>query len=157
MPLPTQGSRGCASRSAGCVGVCRRPKPHAAMPCGTLKTWLKPVTGPVSGFQGSLWLPLGILFSKQTPSFDEICSVCLHRCGYLNGKIKNPIPRAIAWYTPKQPPPPPPPGIRCREVDAIAKSKMIGILRQTKVHKRKEGWPQSLPFLADALKHCSHP
>ena len=54
----------------------------------TLKTWLKPVTGPVSGSQSSLWLPLGILFSTQTLSFDEICSVCLHRCRCLNGKLK---------------------------------------------------------------------
>ena len=54
----------------------------------TLNTWLKPVTGPVSGYLGSFWLPLPIRFSKQTPSYDEICSFCLHRCRCLNGKLK---------------------------------------------------------------------
>ena len=42
-----------------------------------------------SGIQGSLWLPLGILFPKQTSSYDEICSFCFHRCRCLNEKIKN--------------------------------------------------------------------
>ena len=117
----------------------------------TLNTWLKPVTGPVSRYLGSFWLPLAIRFSKQTPSYDEICSFCLHRCRYLNGKIKNPIPWAIAWYTAQA------------QVSVVGKwmllpnQRWLGIPRQTKVHKRKEGWPQSLPFLADALKHCSHP
>ena len=65
----------------------RRPKPRAAIPCRLL--WTGNRTWKVSGTQGSLWLPLEILFSKQTPSYVEICSFCLHRCRCLNEKIKN--------------------------------------------------------------------